>query len=99
MESVMDTMTAAEAKQKFGQLIDKAQRGPVEITKHGRRVGVFVSDDWYAYDEYKKQTDLVRDIALSREQLINGEGRPAEEVYARLREKLKTWKTADDLTK
>ena len=28
----MEKVTAAEAKQKFGELLDKAQRGPVEIT-------------------------------------------------------------------
>lgn len=52
----MQSMTAAEAKQKFGQLMDKAQRGPVAITKHGRRVGILYSaDDYESHEREKKQ--------------------------------------------
>jgi prevent-host-death family protein len=39
----MKTMTAAEAKNKFGQFLDAAQREPVLVTKNDRPVGVFVS--------------------------------------------------------
>lgn len=39
----MKTMTAAEAKNAFGRLLDTAQREPVLITKQNRPVGVFLS--------------------------------------------------------
>lgn len=39
----MKTMTAANAKNAFGQLIEAAQREPVLITKQNRPVGVFIS--------------------------------------------------------
>jgi prevent-host-death family protein len=41
--SAMKTMTAAEAKNKFGQFLDAAQREPVLVTKNDRPVGVFLS--------------------------------------------------------
>lgn len=39
----MKTFTAVDAKTRFGQLIDTAQREPVIITKKNRPVGVFFS--------------------------------------------------------
>lgn len=39
----MKTMTAAQAKNAFGQFLDAAQRGPVLVTKNNRPVGVFLS--------------------------------------------------------
>jgi prevent-host-death family protein len=39
----MKTMTAAKAKNAFGQMIEAAQREPVLITKQSRPVGVFMS--------------------------------------------------------
>ena len=39
----MDTFTAKEAKNKFGQLLDSAQRAPVTITKNGRAVAMMLS--------------------------------------------------------
>ncbi len=39
----MKTMTAAQAKNSFGQFLDTAQREPVLVTKQNRPVGVFLS--------------------------------------------------------
>jgi prevent-host-death family protein len=39
----MKTMTAAQAKNSFGQFLDHAQREPVLVTKQNRPVGVFLS--------------------------------------------------------
>ena len=39
----IQTMTAADAKTRFGQFIDAAQREPVVVTKKNRPVGVFFS--------------------------------------------------------
>ena len=43
----METMTANEAKTRFGELLDKAQRQPVRVTRHNRVVGVLVSAEDY----------------------------------------------------
>lgn len=39
----MITMTSAEAQNRFGQLLDTAQREPVAITRHGRPAAFVVS--------------------------------------------------------
>ena len=41
----MKTMSAVDAKTRFGQFIDAAQREPVIVTKKDRPVGVFFSID------------------------------------------------------
>jgi len=43
----MKTMTANEAKQSFGRVLEAAQRGPVMIRKHNREAAVVVSmEEW-----------------------------------------------------
>jgi prevent-host-death family protein len=39
----MKTITAAKAKNNFGQFLDMAQREPVIVTKNDRPVGIFMS--------------------------------------------------------
>jgi len=39
----MNTFTAKEAKNKFGQLLDNSQRAPVTITTNGRAVAMMLS--------------------------------------------------------
>lgn len=39
----MLTMTSVEAQNRFGQLLDAAQREPVAITRHGRKAAFIVS--------------------------------------------------------
>lgn len=39
----MQTFTANEAKTRFGEFLDRAQREPVGVLKHERLVGVMVS--------------------------------------------------------
>lgn len=43
----MQTMSAHEAKARFGQLLDTARLEPVTIEKHGRPVAVVVSKQEY----------------------------------------------------
>jgi len=60
----MKTFSSKEAKDNFGELIDTAQRGPVEIQKKGRPVAVVISleefkrleafeDKWWANQAQK----------------------------------------------
>lgn len=39
----MKEVTAKEAKNRFGRLLQSAQRGPVRVTRNGRAVGVMMS--------------------------------------------------------
>jgi len=39
----MSTITATDAKNKFGQVLDEAQREPVRIQKNGRDIAVVLS--------------------------------------------------------
>ncbi len=43
----MSQTTAVEFQRKFGEFQHQAQRGPVEITRHGRRELVLMSADHY----------------------------------------------------
>lgn len=43
----MQTFTANEAKTRFGELIDRVQREPIQVTRHNRVVGVMVSAEDY----------------------------------------------------
>lgn len=43
----MQTYTANEAKTRFGEFLDRAQREPVRVMRHDRVVGVMVSAQDY----------------------------------------------------
>ncbi len=50
---IMQTVTALEAKNRFGELLDKAQREPVTVTKQGRPSVVVMSTiDYAKYDRF-----------------------------------------------
>jgi antitoxin Phd len=44
MESNMITFTSVEAQNRFGELIDRSQREPVEVTRRGRTVAYVISE-------------------------------------------------------
>jgi prevent-host-death family protein len=56
------TVSALEAKTRFGELLDTAQREPVTIEKHGRAVAVVLSAQDYAELEALKLAALRADI-------------------------------------
>jgi prevent-host-death family protein len=92
MEEIsMEKVTAAKAKQNFGELLDKAQRGPVEITKHGRRVGVLIAAEDYSAHDVELEPWMVERIKKGQAQARNGEGTQDQEVYARLRQQVLGW--------
>ncbi len=59
----MQTFTANEAKSRFGEFLDHAQREPVAVLRHDRMVGVMVSaQDYEAMRRFyanRLQTTLV----------------------------------------
>ncbi len=43
----MRTLTSVEAQNRFGELLDSAQREPIAITRHGRTAAYVVSGEVY----------------------------------------------------
>lgn len=69
----MQTMTANDAKVRFGELIDRVQREPVQVTRRNRVVGVMVSADDYAAMREFYADRLTRTLrATAREAAENG---------------------------
>jgi antitoxin Phd len=49
-----DTMTATEAKNSFGELLDEAKTRPIKIEKNGRAVAVVVSaEDFERFEAFE----------------------------------------------
>lgn len=59
----MKTITAIEAKNRFGQLIEAAQRQPVTVTKKGRASVVVMSVEDYERRRNRAWKNLVRTMA------------------------------------
>lgn len=63
----MTTMSAKEAKERFGVLVDTAQREPVTITKHDRPSVVVISAQRYAELEAAEERCLIEQACAGRE--------------------------------
>ncbi|MDR3741573.1 MAG: type II toxin-antitoxin system Phd/YefM family antitoxin [Terracidiphilus sp.] len=65
----MLTKTSAEAQNKFGQLLDLAQREPVAITRHGRPAAFVVSprDIEPILRERERRERVVKELEAWRE--------------------------------
>ena len=71
----MITVTSVEAQNKFGQLLDTAQREPVIITRHGRPAAYMISpQDMKEFQEVRARGDQgksARDWATASAQAWN----------------------------
>ena len=79
----MKAITAKDAKNRFGELMDTVQREPVSIEKHGRPVAVVLSEVEY---EKMKLERLRAMLAVGEAQLDRGEGTDGEEFFEELRQ-------------
>lgn len=59
----MKTYASREAKNNFGEFLEEGQRQPVQVTRNGRRIGGFLSqdlfDDAVARERKKAQLDIL----------------------------------------
>lgn len=55
----MRTITAIDAKNRFGQLLETAQREPVTVTKQGRPAAVMLS-----VEDYERMRGMARERVL-----------------------------------
>jgi prevent-host-death family protein len=69
---ILETLTAQEARVRFGDLLLKSQRAPVQITRSGKPVSVVVSADDYAMIETLKMRYLKEKLARSKDDIDNG---------------------------
>jgi len=80
----MHSFTASEAKILFGEVISKAMREPVSITKNGRPAVVVMSyEDFNAIEELKLQ-NLKLILAKSITQAENGQLHDMDDVFSDL---------------
>ncbi len=71
-------MPAAQAKTKFGALLDSVQREPVTISKKGRPVAVMMSMEEYARHEAMKLERLRVEVQKGIDQLDSGKSAGGE---------------------
>ena len=84
----MRTMAALEAKNRFGELLDTAQREPVIIEKHGRAVAVMVSAEEFKELEALKLARLRSEIRKGLDDIEAGRTIDGDEAFRALRERL-----------
>jgi len=79
----MKAVTAKDAKNRFGELMDTVQREPVSIEKHGRPVAVVLSE--VAYEKMKLE-HLQAMLAVGEAQLDRGDGIDGKKFFDELRQ-------------
>jgi prevent-host-death family protein len=84
----MRTVAALEAKNRFGELLDTAQREPVTIEKYGRAVAVVVSAEEYKAMEALKLANLRAEIRKGLDDIEAGRTVDGEEAFKALRERI-----------
>lgn len=69
----MHSMTANEAKARFGEILLKSQREPVHISKHGKPVAVLIAAEDFVSNEELKLALLRLRVERAKEQIAAGE--------------------------
>ncbi len=72
----MITVTSVEAQSRFGELIDRSQREPVEVTRRGRTVAYVVSghDMQELADVKKRREEAARWYSQYRARIVGQPG-------------------------
>ena len=84
----MEMLTASDAKREFGEVLIKAQHGPVGINKDGKPVAVMVSAAEYAELDSLRTRLLQQEIDKGLEDIQAGRIKDGKEVMQRLRKKV-----------
>jgi prevent-host-death family protein len=85
----MKKIAALEAKNRFGELLDTAQREPVTIEKHGRAVAVLMSAEDYREIEALKLANLKAEIQKGLDSIAAGDVVDGESAFAEILDRLK----------
>ncbi len=81
----MEILSASDAKREFGEVLMKAQRGPVGINKNGKPIAVVISAVEYAQLETLKEEQLKAAIQEGINDLQAGKVTESKIVLSRLR--------------
>ena len=76
----MKTMAAKDAKNRFGQLIDDAQRQPVTVEKNGRPFVVVQSFEDFQMAQQLQMSSLRAAIEEARTEYAEGRGIPFDQA-------------------
>ncbi len=82
----MRHVAALEAKNRFGELLDNAQREPVTIEKHGRPVAVVMSAERFREYEALRLAQLRAEIAVGLQDVAGGRTVDGRSAFADVRE-------------
>ncbi|MFJ5161001.1 type II toxin-antitoxin system Phd/YefM family antitoxin [Pantoea sp. NPDC088449] len=80
----MYLLSANEAKTQFGDMLLKAQREPVQISRNGKPVAVVISAEEYQAIEAMKQQFVQEKIARARNDIANGQLTDGETFFDQL---------------
>jgi prevent-host-death family protein len=80
----MRSVSSGDAKNRFGELLDTAQREPVTIEKHGRPVAVIVSAEEYETIEAMKLDALRTKVQRGLADAEAGRLTSSEDVFVDL---------------
>jgi len=80
----METLSANDAKTKFGDMLMKIQRAPVQISKNGKPVAVVISIDEYQSTEELKLHLLQARAAKAVEDINNENMADGEQFFNEL---------------
>ncbi len=84
----MSALSASDAKREFGDVLLKAQKAPVRISKNGKPVAVVVSAAEYEQLERYREKHLQAEIDEGIADLEAGNVSDGVEVFKRLRERI-----------
>ena len=84
----MEILNASDAKREFGEVLIKAQRGPVGINKNGKPIAVVVSAAEYAQFEAQKEEQLKAAIQEGVADLQAGKVTESKSVLSKLRKRI-----------
>jgi prevent-host-death family protein len=85
----MEILSASDAKREFGEVLLKAQHGPVGINKNGKPVAVMVSAAEYAELDSLRTKVLQHEIDIGLADIQAGRVKDGKEVMRRLRKKVR----------
>ena len=81
----METLSASDARREFGEVLLKAQKGPVGINRNGKPVAVMVSAETFDELQAVQQAALQQAIDDGMADIKAGNMVEGDEVFSRLR--------------
>ena len=85
----MEILNASDAKREFGEVLLKAQKGPVGINKNGKAVAVMVSANEYEELQCLKEQLLKFELQKGFDDLHAGRVTKGQEVMERQKKRIK----------